>query len=63
MLDKILKDSLGVSFSDYVTFNFWNRLGAEKDALWSLDNINGVEKSFCCFHSNAKDFAKIGRLF
>ena len=63
MLDKILKDSINLSFSDYVTFKFWNSLGAEEDALWSLDNINGVEKSFCCFHSNAKDFAKIGKLF
>ncbi len=63
MLERVLVDSLGIGFSDYATDVFWNKIGAEEDALWSLDNKNGVVKSFCCFHSNAKDFAKVGRLF
>ena len=28
-----------------------------------LNNFNGVEKGFCCIHSNALDFAKVGRVF
>ena len=28
-----------------------------------MDKKGGSVKSFCCFHSNARDFAKIGRLF
>ncbi len=63
MIESLLLDSLGVSFSDFTTTNLWNKVGAKENALWSLDNNGGVIKSFCCFHSNAKDFAKIGRLF
>lgn len=63
MLEKLLQDSLGISFSDFVNDNFWGVIGAKEEALWSLDNKDGVVKSFCCFHSNAKDYAKIGKLF
>ncbi len=63
MVEKVLKDSLGLSFSEFTTKNLWNKIGAEEDALWSLDDSGGVVKSFCCFHSNARDFAKLGRLF
>ena len=28
--------------------------------LWSLDAKRGMEKTFCCFNSTARDFAKIG---
>ncbi|MEI9911723.1 MAG: hypothetical protein WDO71_19970 [Bacteroidota bacterium] len=37
-------------------------LGAEHPALWSTDKKDGVEKAFCCFNSNARDFARIGQL-
>jgi CubicO group peptidase (beta-lactamase class C family) len=30
--------------------------------LWSRDHENGYEKAYCCFNSNAKDFARIGKL-
>ena len=63
MLEKLLMDSSSISFSEFSSIYFWDKIGASSDALWSLDRENGVEKSFCCFHSNAKDFAKIGRLF
>ena len=63
MIEKVLKDSIGVSFSEFTTKNLWEKIGAEEDAFWSLDDKGGVVKSFCCFHSNAKDFAKLGRLF
>jgi CubicO group peptidase (beta-lactamase class C family) len=35
---------------------------AEHDALWCLDRNDGVEKAFCCFNSNARDFARFGQL-
>ena len=62
MLDSLLKKQ-GSSLSKFASDRFWKKIGAEEPALWSLDDFNGVEKGFCCFHSNALDFAKIGRLF
>ena len=63
MIEKLLMDSSSISFSEFSSIYFWEKIGASEEALWSLDRKNGVEKSFCCFHSNAKDFAKIGKLF
>jgi len=40
----------------------WSKIGARKNALWALDYDGGVEKSFCCLHSNARDFSKLGLL-
>ncbi len=40
----------------------WQPLGAESDALWSLDDKENV-KAFCCLNATALDFAKIGRLY
>ena len=37
-------------------------MGAKQPALWSLDKHNGDEKAYCCFNSNARDFARIGKL-
>jgi len=37
-------------------------MGAEHRALWSTDKEGGHEKAYCCFNSNARDFARIGQL-
>ena len=43
---------------------FWNPIGAENNALWQVDNLTtNTEKAYCCFNSNARDFAKLGKLF
>ena len=41
----------------------WKPLGAESPAYWSLDHAGGEEKAYCCFNSNARDFARIGQLY
>lgn len=35
---------------------------AGQDAFWLLDKKGGDEKSFCCFHTTARDAARFGRL-
>ena len=43
---------------------FWNPMGAENNALWQIDNIKtNNEKAYCCFNSNARDFARFGKLY
>jgi hypothetical protein len=37
-------------------------MGAEHPALWSTDHEKGNEKAYCCFNSNTRDFARIGKL-
>lgn len=53
-----------VTISEYLETKIWKPLGMEYDASWSLDKKkNGVEKTFCCLHARARDFAKLGRLY
>lgn len=53
--------STGVTLAEYASSKLWKPLGMEQNAAWTTDDL-GVEKSFCCIQSNARDFAKIGLL-
>lgn len=53
----------GQKLSDYASEKLWKPIGAEHDALWSLDRENGMERAFCCFNSNVRDFARFGDLY
>ncbi|MDX5346269.1 MAG: beta-lactamase family protein, partial [Hymenobacteraceae bacterium] len=39
------------------------KIGAVERAEWSVDKKGGQEKAYCCFFSNARDFARIGKLY
>lgn len=62
LLSLIIEKATGKTLSDYASEKIWTKVGAEHDALWCLDKKNGVEKAFCCFNSNARDFARFGQL-
>lgn len=62
ILSLIVEKASGKTLSDYASEKIWSKIGAEHDALWCLDRENGVEKAFCCFNSNARDFARLGQL-
>lgn len=53
----------GKTLSDYASEKLWQPLGAEHPAYWSVDHEGGLEKAYCCFNSNARDFARIGQLY
>ena len=64
LLGMVLTKALGQSLSSYFEEKFWQPMGAEETALWQLDSEeNGMEKAYCCFASNAKDFARMGKLY
>ncbi|HEX8515141.1 MAG TPA: serine hydrolase [Bacteroidia bacterium] len=63
LLAFILMKATGKSLSEYMSEKLWKPLGAKNDALWSLDSKDGMEKAYCCFNSNAPDFARLGQLF
>jgi len=62
VLAEVLEVATGQSISEYATNRLWRKIGAENDALWSLDKTGGMEKAFCCFNSTTRDFARIGQL-
>jgi CubicO group peptidase (beta-lactamase class C family) len=62
LLGFILEKATGKSLSEYASEKLWKPLGAQHDALWYLDKKDGMEKAYCCFTSNARDFARIGKL-
>jgi CubicO group peptidase (beta-lactamase class C family) len=62
LLGLILEKATGKTLSDYAAEKLWQPIGAEHPALWSTDKENGHEKAYCCFNSNTRDFARIGKL-
>lgn len=62
LLALILEKAVGEPLSEYVSRKLWTPMHAEEDALWSLDRNDGIEKAYCCFNSNATDFARFGQL-
>ena len=64
LLGMVIEKATQKSLSNYLSESFWEPLGMHEDALWQLDSEeSGMEKAFCCLASNARDFAKFGRLY
>jgi CubicO group peptidase (beta-lactamase class C family) len=63
LLALVIAKTSGMSISSYATEKLWKKIGATQPAYWSLDHFEGLEKSYCCFYSTARDFAKIGKLY
>jgi CubicO group peptidase (beta-lactamase class C family) len=62
VLSFILQKATGKNLQTLMQERLWQPLGAESDALWSLDNAGNI-KAFCCISATALDFAKLGRLY
>lgn len=63
LLAMVIEKATGKSLADFVAENFWEPMGAENDALWQTDHKDGVVKAYCCIASNARDFARFGKLY
>lgn len=44
-----------------MTNRIWQPMGADFDATWNVDKLNGHEKAFCCFNAIARDYARVGQ--
>ncbi|MCF8217575.1 MAG: beta-lactamase family protein [Bacteroidales bacterium] len=62
ILGFLLTEATGMTMADFAGKYLWTPIGARHDALWSLDKKEGIEKAYCCFNSNARDIARIGKL-
>ena len=64
LLAMCIEKATGEYLSDYVSKHFWQPMGSENKALWQLDHApDGIEKAYCCIASNARDFARFGKLY
>lgn len=62
ILGMIIEKATGEKLAAYASGKLWTPVGAVHPAQWSLDHKGGDEKAYCCFYSNARDFARIGQL-
>lgn len=62
LLAMVVESATGKKIAEYASEKFWQPMGAVHPALWCLDDENGMEKAYCCFNSNARDFARWGQL-
>ena len=63
MLGIVLERATGQSVAEYFEGRFWQRLGMEYNASWSIDSEeDGMAKMESGLNARAIDFAKIGRL-
>lgn len=63
LLGIILERGTGEHVSEYFEKKFWNKIGAEDDASWSLDSReSGFEKMESGINFKAIDFIKIGSM-
>lgn len=64
LLGMVIEKATGNSLSSYLSESIWKPMGMENNALWQLDSEeSGMEKSYCCIASNARDFARFGKLY
>lgn len=62
LLGLCLMRATGKTEAEYASEKLWKPLGAQHSAEWHLDSKDGKELSFCCFNSNARDFARFGQM-
>ncbi len=64
MLALVLERATGKKLYNYLSESFWKPLGCENPTLWQVDSKeNNMAKAYCCIASNAKDFARFGKLY
>lgn len=63
LLAMVIEKATREKLTDYISKHFWKPLGCENEAFWQVDNPDGIEKAYCCIASNARDFARLGKLY
>ena len=64
LLAMVIEKATGKKLADYLSESFWKPMGFEQEALWQVDDDdNELVKAYCCVTSNARDFARFGKLY
>tara|TARA_X000000950_G_C13827162_1_gene624507 strand:+ start:39 stop:1172 length:1134 start_codon:yes stop_codon:yes gene_type:complete len=63
LLSILIERATNTDFKDYFENELWHKIYPDYDAYWQIDSKKSANiKSFCCFHSNARDFSRFGKL-
>lgn len=62
LLAMVIEKATGQPLPEYASEKLWKHIGANQDASWHTDD-EGQAITFCCFNSNARDFARLGQLY
>jgi len=62
VLGMVLKETTGVSPSNYLEEKIWKKLGMQSDAKWLMDDA-GMELAFGTLNVTLRDYARFGRLY
>ncbi|MBJ7879727.1 serine hydrolase domain-containing protein [Gelidibacter salicanalis] len=64
LLAMVIEKATGKELYEYLSESFWKPLESENATLWQVDSkAHDLVKAYCCIASNAKDFARYGKLF
>lgn len=64
LLGMIIEKASGKKLAHYLSESLWQPMGAVQPGLWQLDDSeHQLAKTFCCIASNARDFARFGKLY
>ena len=64
LLSMTIEKATQNKISNLVQDWFLEPLGFENNSLWQIDGKkNNTIKAYCCFNSNARDFARFGKLY
>lgn len=64
LLAMVIQKATKKQLADYLQESFWNPIGAENPSIWQVDDKNNrLVKAYCCLGSNARDFARFGKLY
>ena len=64
LLAMVIQKATKKQLADYLQESFWQPMGAENPALWQVDDEeHRLVKAYCCIGSNARDFARFGKLY
>jgi CubicO group peptidase (beta-lactamase class C family) len=61
LLRALQKAGAAMTLSEYLSKKIWQPMGMNDDALWHTDN-EGMELTYCCLSTNARNYAKLGLL-
>lgn len=64
LLGMVIEKATGKKMANYLSESFWKPMGFEKEAIWQVDDKeHRLVKTYCCIASNARDFARFGKLY